>query len=81
MKAARQRTLKQPRRLLLLELDRVVRESGDGSGFDSSAWLRDWVIRPCPALGFRCPVDLLGTPGEREMVLELLRRMQSGAYS
>lgn len=81
MKAARQRMWKQPRRLLLLELDRIVRESGDGSRFESSVWLRDWVSRPCPALGFRCPTDLLGTPAERKMVLDLLRRMQSGAYS
>lgn len=81
MKAARRRMWKQSRRLLLLELDRVIRESGDGASFDSSAWLREWVSRPCAAFGFRCPADLLATPGEREMVLELLRRMQSGAYS
>lgn len=81
MKAARQRLAKQPRRLLLSELNRIVRESGDGSGFKSSAWLRDWVSRPNPALGFRCPADLLGTPAGQEMVFDLLRRMQSGAYS
>lgn len=80
MKMAR-RMRRQPCRLVLLTLNRIVRESGDLSRFDGPAWLADWVSRPCPALGFRAPADLLTTAAGRRSVVNLLRQMQSGTYA
>ena len=80
MKLARRRRRENPRRILLLKLNRIVRESGNPQNFNSADWLRDWLACPCPALGHRRPADFLGTGSGRRLVLDMIERMQSGAY-
>jgi hypothetical protein len=67
--------------LLLTDVQRIVRESGRGEGFDATRWLSDWLSLPVPALGDQAPADVLQTPGGLQTVRTLLARMQSGAFS
>jgi uncharacterized protein (DUF2384 family) len=66
---------------LLARVDQMLRESGDPTGFNASAWLSAWLQTGVPALGGARPVDILELPGGFEKVLSLLLRMRSGAYS
>nr|WP_302474469.1 MbcA/ParS/Xre antitoxin family protein [Roseococcus sp. MDT2-1-1] len=59
----------------------MVAESGDPAGFDAAAWLANWMQRPVPALGNRTPLSFMGTEEGRDLVKQILLRMQSGAYS
>lgn len=59
----------------------IVDESGQPDRFDARAWLARWLAEPVPALGGRCPLDVLVEPGGLELVTGILSRMQSGAYS
>lgn len=54
--------------------------SPQARGFDTSTWLGRWLQVPQPALGGRCPGDLLDTPSGQAMVSRLLGALQSGAY-
>jgi hypothetical protein len=67
--------------LLRSEVERIVAESGTGTPFNASVWLENWLIRPAPALGGRIPAELLAEPGGFDLVIGLLRQMQSGAYA
>ena len=59
----------------------MLEESSDEQGFDAGAWLGRWLARANPALGGDKPLDYLDTADGRQMVSDLLARMQSGAYS
>lgn len=60
---------------------RMVQESGDAEGFDAELWLNDWLTRPIPALGGRCPTEYMVTSEGREVIRGLLHQMQTGAYA
>lgn len=62
-------------------VDRIVRESGDPKGFDAKVWVKNWLNQPTKALGGQRPGDLMDTMAGQAVVLELVTRMQSGAYS
>lgn len=62
-------------------VQRMVEESGDPIGFDSQAWLEDWLVSPVPALGNRRPLDFLNEPGGVEVVRSIFLRAQDGGYS
>lgn len=62
-------------------VQRMVEESGDPIGFDSQAWLQDWLVSPVPALGNRRPLDFLNEPGGVEVVRSILLRAQDCGYS
>lgn len=49
-------------------------------GFELDLWLREWLIRPQPALGGSRPTDLLATPEGIESVRRALGASISGAY-
>lgn len=59
---------------------RMVRESGDPDGFDSTAWLDNWMASPIPALDGNTPQSMIGTPEGFAQVKTILLCMQSGAY-
>jgi uncharacterized protein (DUF2384 family) len=65
-------------RFLTREVQRIVNESGEPAGFHAGNWLQKWIREPVPALGGRCPIDLLFTPEGFDPVLTVLRRKQSG---
>jgi putative toxin-antitoxin system antitoxin component (TIGR02293 family) len=59
----------------------MVEQSGDPRGFDPAKWVADWLDRPLPALGGRCPADYMDTSEGQELISSLLVKMQSGAYA
>lgn len=66
---------------LIGQVDSMVRESGDPSGFDAPRWTAEWLQRPHPALGGRAPGELLDTADGRSLVADLLAQQQSAAYA
>lgn len=66
---------------LIGQVDSMVQESGDPAGFDAAKWTGEWLQRPHPALGGRCPSELLDTADGRALVADLLAQQQSGAYA
>jgi len=66
---------------LVGQVETMVRESGDPTGFDAARWVSAWLNQPNPALGGRRPIELMGTVTGQEVVSGLLARMQSGAYA
>ncbi|WP_201314350.1 MbcA/ParS/Xre antitoxin family protein [Dyella sp. EPa41] len=59
----------------------IVSESGEPAGFDAARWLDDWLHHPVPALGKKLPIDYLDSDAGCELLVQLLRQMQSGAYA
>lgn len=59
----------------------MVEQSGDPTGFDAARWVADWLDRPAPALGGRCPAEYLDTVEGQELVSSLIAKTQSGAYA
>lgn len=66
---------------LIGQVQAIVDESGGPESFDAGRWVSAWISRPSAALGGRCPGNLMDTGEGREIVSELVSRMQSGAYS
>ena len=59
----------------------VVRESGNPVGFDAASWLDEWLSHPLSALGGRLPSDYLETDDGCDLLIQLIRRAQTGAFS
>lgn len=66
---------------LVGQVDTLVRESGVPEGFDAAKWVAAWLDRPQVALGGKRPAELMDTADGRNLVSELVARMQSGAYA
>jgi putative toxin-antitoxin system antitoxin component (TIGR02293 family) len=66
---------------LIGQLEAMVEESGDAAGFDAAAWMSRWLREPLPALGGRCPVELLDTMEGQALIADALAQIQSGAYA
>ncbi|HVS77373.1 MAG TPA: antitoxin Xre/MbcA/ParS toxin-binding domain-containing protein [Steroidobacteraceae bacterium] len=66
---------------LIGQVDNMVRESGEPTGFDAPRWTAEWLQRPHPALGGRTPGELLDTADGRTLVTDLLAQQQSVAYA
>ncbi len=62
------------------EVNRIINESGDPVNFNVEAWVSDWLELRIPALGWKKPIDFLETEEGLSIVLNMLRRMQSGSY-
>jgi putative toxin-antitoxin system antitoxin component (TIGR02293 family) len=62
-------------------LEAMVQESGDPTGFDSTAWMARWLNDPLPALGGARPIDLMDTMEGQALVSTVLAQLQSGAYA
>jgi putative toxin-antitoxin system antitoxin component (TIGR02293 family) len=59
----------------------MVEESGVAAGFDANHWFANWIDAAVPALGGHRPIEYLDTSEGRDMVSNLLGKMQSGAYA
>lgn len=70
-----------PSTQLVRQVEAMVHESGDPTGFDAAAWLTKWLQEPLPALGGCTPSSMMGTTKGRATVAALLAQMQSGAYA
>jgi len=66
---------------LVAKVEQMVRESGPKEGFDARQWLLDWLTRPHPVLVGRRPEEFLDTEEDRQVLRDILGRMQSGAYT
>lgn len=66
---------------LVGQVERMVRESGDPSGFDAAQWTARWLQQANAALGGRTPGEFMDTADGRELVAGLIAQMQSGAYA
>jgi len=49
--------------------------------FDAAHWIGQWLFEPLPALGGRTAASYLDTLEGQRLILDLLGRMESGAYS
>lgn len=66
---------------LIGQVERIVRESGDATGFRAAEWMAAWLERPHAALGGRPPAELMDTADGRDIVSDLVARLQSSAYA
>jgi putative toxin-antitoxin system antitoxin component (TIGR02293 family) len=66
---------------LVGQLEAMIEESGDHTGFDSRAWMARWLTEPLPAFGGARPVDLIDTMEGQGLVSSALAKLQSGAYA
>jgi putative toxin-antitoxin system antitoxin component (TIGR02293 family) len=66
---------------LVGQVDLMVRESGVSEQFDAAKWVAAWLDRPNAALDGKRPAELMDTADGRNVVSELIARMQSGAYA
>lgn len=55
-------------------------DNPDARGFDVEKWVGEWLTRPQPALGGKCPVELMDTQPGREKIKQVLGSLQSGVY-
>jgi len=62
------------------QVQRMVSESGDPTGFDVDIWLTRWLAKPIGALNGATPNSYLDTLEGRALVTKLLAQMGSGAY-
>ncbi len=66
---------------LIGQVEVMVAESGDPSGFNAAHWVANWLEQPVPALNNAKPADFMDTIEGQELVSTLLAKMQSGAYA
>jgi putative toxin-antitoxin system antitoxin component (TIGR02293 family) len=65
---------------LVGQAQNLVQESGGASDFNAARWVGDWLQQSLPALGGKCPGELMDTVDGRALVSDLLAQQQSGAY-
>lgn len=66
---------------LIDQVQAIVEESGDPTGFDAAKWLGEWLEQPLPALGGHKPSEYMDTVTGQQYISSLIARMQSGAYA
>lgn len=66
---------------LVAQVETIVKESGRAEGFDAARWLAEWLKKPQPSLGGKCPAELMDTADGRGLVADLVARSQTGAYA
>lgn len=66
---------------LVGQVQAMVNESGDPTGFNAAEWVARWLEEPLAALGGQRPVELMDTTEGQTIVSNLLARVQSGAYA
>jgi uncharacterized protein (DUF2384 family) len=66
---------------LIGQVQTMVEESGEPDGFDSAAWLGQWMFKQVPALGGKTPASFMDSIEGQKMISNLLAMSQSGAYA
>ncbi|HUX91737.1 MAG TPA: MbcA/ParS/Xre antitoxin family protein [Gallionellaceae bacterium] len=66
---------------LVEQVQVMVDQSGDTTGFDAAKWVARWIDEPSPALGGKKPASYMDTVEGQERVFNLIARMQSGTYA
>lgn len=65
---------------LIGQVETMVMQSGDPSGFDAAKWTSTWLNSPLPALDNQTPASYMDTIEGQKMVSNLLATAQTGAY-
>lgn len=63
------------------QVKQIIIESGNIEGFDVDVWVKNWINSPTPCLGGRCPIEFLTNEKGYKMILDIISRIQSGAFS
>lgn len=66
---------------LVGQLEAMIQESGNSTGFDARAWMARWLTEPLPAFGGARPADLIDTMEGQALVSSMLAKLQSSAYA
>lgn len=66
---------------LLEQVNLIIAQSGNRTGFDGRRWLTEWLELPLPALDGAKPAEYMATEAGAELVLRILSQLQSGAYA
>lgn len=66
---------------LVGQVEVMVAESGDPSGFNAAHWVAEWLERPIAALNNAKPAEFMDTIEGQALVASLLAKMQSGVYA
>jgi Protein of unknown function (DUF2384) len=66
---------------LIATVRRIVEESGNPENFDPAAWTDNWMAHSAPALGGQTPKDYVDSGHDCNDLIDIVLRMQSGAYS
>ena len=66
---------------LVGQLEAMIEESGNPTGFNATEWLSTWLREPLPSLGGTKPIDLLDTMEGQAIVSRSLAQIQSGAFA
>ncbi len=66
---------------LVGQVEAMVEDAGDPSGFDPRAWLARWLTEPLPALDNAKPMEFLNTMEGQHLVAQKLAQVVSGAYA
>jgi putative toxin-antitoxin system antitoxin component (TIGR02293 family) len=63
------------------QVEAMVQESGDPSGFNAREWTMHWLSEPLAAFGGVRPMDLMDTMEGQTLISDALARIQTGAYA
>jgi uncharacterized protein (DUF2384 family) len=66
---------------LIMQVEKIVAESGDPTGFDAARWTEQWLRQPNRALGGKQPSEFMATADGRALVAGLIAQMQAGTYA
>lgn len=66
---------------LIGQVETIVAESGDATGFNAAEWTGRWLSGPNRALAQRSPGDFMDTADGRDLAFGLVAQLQSGAYA
>jgi putative toxin-antitoxin system antitoxin component (TIGR02293 family) len=66
---------------LIGQVQAMIADSGDPTGFDAAKWVAKWLQAPLPALGGDKPASYMDTIEGQKMVANLLTMTQCGAYA
>jgi putative toxin-antitoxin system antitoxin component (TIGR02293 family) len=63
------------------QVEVMLQESGNASGFDTGKWLTEWLNEPMGALGGQKPAQYMDTNEGQAVVSNLLLQVQHGIYA
>lgn len=50
-------------------------------GFDAAIWVREWLLKPLPAMGGIVPITIFGTPQGRALVIKAMAQALEGTFA
>ncbi len=66
---------------LIGQVDTMVAESGDPTGFSAAQWVASWISTPNPVMGGVAPSTFMDTIEGQQLVAGILAMAQTSAYA